>query len=56
MPEFDLNKYLASVGIDQFMGLKGKSDDFIFRQNMLDAYKKEYIANGGKEKEADLYA
>lgn len=66
LPEFDLNEYLASVGIDQFMGLKsGNDSNFIFRQDMLNRYKQKYFkeaninegsATDEDEKAASLYA
>ena len=56
LPTFDLNEYMASVGIEQFAGLKGESDNFIYRQDMLDAYRADYIANGGDEQTADDWA
>lgn len=56
LPTFDLNEYMASVGIEQFAGLKGESDNFIYRRDMLDAYRADYIANGGDEQTADDWA
>lgn len=53
LPEFNLEDYLVSTGVDQFDEIQGDSKKFVFRNDMLKQYEKEYAKQNPEDTNVD---